>query len=88
MNGPPALNAEPVPLGATLQTLGADTSDYTAALEKMWMPAAGDRPESPPLMKDRPASFLLVSPAPEGRMDFTKSRLASVWLDGQEVEMK
>ena len=87
MNGPPALSAEPASLGANLQSLGADASDYPAALEKLWMPAAGDQPESPPLIKDRPASFLLVSPAPEGRVDFSKSRLTSVWLDGQEVKM-
>ena len=87
MNGPPALNDGSVSLGAILQSLGADGPDYTAALEKMWMPAAGDQPESPPLIKDRPASFLLVSPAPEGRIDFANSRLTSVWLDGQKVRM-
>ena len=41
MNGPPALNDGSVSLRATLQSLGVDTSDYTAALEKMWMPASG-----------------------------------------------
>jgi hypothetical protein len=37
------------------------------------------------LIKDKPASFLMVSPTIDGQIDFAVSRLVSVWLDGQNI---
>jgi|GEM_PF-546437 len=86
LNGPPSMPDEPATLGATLRALGVDKSDDAAALEKLWMLSNGERLESPPLIRNHPASFLLVSPAANGRIDLDSSRLVSVWLDGQQVQ--
>ena len=47
-------------------------------------------PQSPPvqpaLRRGRPASFLLLSPAEEGRFDPETVRLSSVFIDGLEVQ--
>jgi len=85
LSGPPSLPDQPVALAATLQALGVDDSDQTVALEKMWLLKSGESLESPPLRKNQPASFLLVSSTAEGLIDFASSRLISVWLDGQKV---
>jgi hypothetical protein len=39
----------------------------------------------PALRRGQPASFLLVSPADESRVDLDEARLESVWIDGVEV---
>ena len=85
MNGPPDLAGKPASVGNILESLGAHDSDCAVALEKMWVEAPGDCRETPPLIRHRPASFLMVSPAPEGKIDFATSRLVSVWLDGQRI---
>jgi hypothetical protein len=36
------------------------------------------------LWRGQPASFLLVAPAPEGRIEPSRTALVSVWLDGVE----
>jgi hypothetical protein len=85
LDGPPSLPVRPVALGAVLQALGAEGPDYAMAMQKMWMPAPGESLESPPLIKDKPASFLVVSPTIEGQIDFAVSRLEAVWLEGQKI---
>ncbi len=42
-------------------------------------------PRQPTLRRGRPASFLLLSPAPDGRIDLESARLGSVFIDGVEV---
>lgn len=88
MSGPPTLPGEPVSLDATLRALGASGQDYTAALEQLWTRAPGDSLESPPLIKGQPASFLVISRATEGQINFAASRLESVWLDGYQLAVK
>lgn len=88
LSGPPALPEAPVTLAAALQALGQEGSDYSAALAKLWMPISAEGLESPPLIKHRPASFVMVSSTADGQIDFATSRLLSVWLDGQEVSIK
>ena len=39
----------------------------------------------PALRRGQPASFLLVSPADESRVNLDEARLESVWIDGVEV---
>jgi hypothetical protein len=43
------------------------------------------RDPAPAMGRGSPASFLLVSPAPDGRLDPLQARLVSVWIDGVEV---
>jgi len=44
-------------------------------------------PRQPALRRGRPASFLLLSPATEGRIDPETARLTSVFIDGLEVRV-
>ena len=53
-------------------------------LDRLWS-TGGERSPWPQLGRGRPASFLLVSPAPEGTIDLARAELAAVWLDGVEV---
>jgi len=85
LNGPPSLPDTPTSLDTTLRALGTGNTDSMDALGKLWMKTAGKRPDSPALIKNRPASFLIVTPANNGQIDFSVSRLVSVWLDGSEV---
>ena len=66
LSGPPSLPDEPASLAATLMALGVESPDYAVALEKMWVPSSGEHLESPPLRKNRPASFLMVSSSTDG----------------------
>lgn len=43
-----------------------------------------EAPGGPTLRVGRPASFLLLTPAVDGRLDLKKSRLSSVFVDGAE----
>ena len=52
-------------------------------LDRLWT-AGGRRPLWMPLWRGQPASFLLVAPAPEGRIEPSRTALVSVWLDGVE----
>ncbi len=88
LNGPPSLPPGRANLAAILKALGTESPDCSASLAKLWVPAAGDRPETPPLIMDRPASFLMVSAGADGQIDLAASRLLTVWLDGYEVTEK
>jgi hypothetical protein len=46
--------------------------------------ATPEAPAGPTLRVGRPASFLLLTPAVDGRLDLKKSRLSSVFVDGAE----
>jgi len=83
--GPPPAPDAPLSLAAVLQALGAEGPDNAAALEKLWPPMPADKPETPPLTKDKPASFLMVSAGADGQIDFSASRVVAVWLDGYQV---
>jgi len=85
LDGPPYVQDAPLNLATVLQALGEEGSDYHAALERLWARAPGDKPETPPLIKDKVASFLMVSAGTDGQIDFSASRLVAVWLDGQQV---
>jgi len=82
--GPPSVQDEPLSLSAVLHALGAAGRDG-AALQKLWARMPGEKTETPPLTKDAPASFLMVSAGSDGQIDFSASRLVAVWLDGQQV---
>ena len=88
LTGPPSPLDAPASLSAILESLGVEGTDKTAALGKMWMATAGGSLESPPLIKKRRASFLIVSPANNGQIGFNEARLESVWLDGQQIALK
>jgi len=85
LSGPPTPAEEPGNLAGILQALGVEDAEDVTALAKLWVPAAADKPETPPLIKDRPASFLMVSAGADGQVDLAASRLVAVWLDGQQV---
>lgn len=88
LSGPPSIRDATVSLAAVLgalDALGAEGQDYPAALEKLWATGSGKRPETPPLTKDQPASFLMVSAGADGQIDFAASRVVAVWIDGQQV---
>jgi len=84
LTGPPSVQDAPLSLSAVLHALGAEGPDG-AALEKLWARTPGENPETPPLTKDAPASFLMVSAGSDGQIDCSASRLVAVWLDGQQV---
>ena len=90
LDGPPATPRSPALADILVALLGerrrAEATGLSAAelLDRLW--ATGDkRPAWPHLGRGRPASFLLVSPAPEGRIDAAAAALVSVWLDGVEI---
>jgi hypothetical protein len=83
--GPPSAPDAALSLAAVLQALGVEGSGSAAALETLWSRMPDDKPETPPLAKDKPASFLMVSAGSDGQIDFLASRLVAVWLDGQQV---
>jgi len=88
------LSGSPAPLGASanlaeiMEYLGVKGKDNADALGKMWMSAAGGSLNTPPLLKKKPASFLIVTSANNGQIDFNGSRLESVWLNGQRISLK
>ena len=55
-------------------------------LQRLWINEPGTEPNPPRLRPGLAASFLLLSPAPEGRIDFTATHLTAVWLDGHKFE--
>jgi len=85
LDGPPPVQDAPFSLAAVLHALGAEGPDYQAALEKLWARTPGGNPETPPLIMDKPASFLMVSAGADGQIDFSASHVVAVWLDGQQV---
>ena len=83
LNGsPPA--AKSSSLQDVMTALGVDPANNMDTLHELWLKNAGGKPKPPRLRKRRAASFLIVSAAPEGRIDFEHSMLESVWLDGHK----
>ena len=62
----------------------ADGLSAGELLDRLWT-TGGPPPAWPELDRGRPASFLLVSPAPEGEIDPAAAAVISVWLDGRET---
>ncbi len=79
LTGPPS-NPDAGTLGAVLEALGLEPS--MESLHRLW-PRAG-RSSAPGLRPDRPASFLIVSPAGD-ESDLMQASVKSVWLDGIEA---
>ncbi len=88
LTGPP-LTPDSDSLADLVQALGR-ASDGMAELSSetlgqlSWIPDSVHR--QPALRRGRPASFVLLSPAPEGRIDPGSIRLVSVFIDGLEVK--
>ncbi len=76
---PPAPGSEA--LADVLDALGAEAS--TTSLNRLWPEAGSGAP--PGIRPDRPASFLIVSPAGGDGLDLEAARLVSVWLNGVEL---
>jgi len=79
LEGPPSTPSRK--LGDVLRALGAADS-----LQDLWPEGSSAGVGLPALRLGQPASFLLVSPAPEGRIDLQKTTLMSVWFDGTELQ--
>jgi len=81
-------SSPPAPKSTSLQdvmtALGVDPANNMDTLQLLWLKNAAGMPKPPRLRKRQAASFLIVSPAPGGRIDFEQSRLKSVWLDGHQ----
>jgi len=63
------------------ETIGLSAGEL---LDRLWS-TGGRQPLWPYLGRGRPASFLLLSPAPAGRIDPAEAGLVSIWLDGVET---
>ena len=85
LSGPPR-EAASASLAAVLEALGAKGWNTLEQLQALWVRRPGTEPNPPRLRQGLPASFLLLSPAPQGRLDFTKAHLTAVWLDGHKIE--
>ncbi len=85
LSGPPP-KARSASLAAVLEALGAEGWNDSEPLQGLWINEPGTEPNPPRLSQGLVASFLLVSPAPEGRIDFTETDLTAVWLDGHKIE--
>jgi hypothetical protein len=79
LEGPPATDSAYI-LSDILHALGASES-----LAKLWPEDMSARVGVPALRRGQPASFLLFSPAPDGRIDNQTTALMSVWRDGIEI---
>ncbi len=73
-------------LGAILGALGVEDWASVGELHRLWRDEPGDGPHLPRMRQGQAASFLLISPAPEGQIDFKQSDLDAVWLDGHQIE--
>ena len=80
---PPEASSES--LASVLEALGVEEWSTPEQLQGLWVHEPGTEPNPPRLRPGMGASFLLLSPAPEGRIDFTDSDLAAVWLDGRKI---
>ena len=87
---PAVILSEPPPgpvstsIGAILEALGVAGAEG-ASLDSLCVKSADGIFKTARLCKDQPASFLLLSSSPGGQLDFTSSRLISVWLDGYQL---
>ena len=71
-------------LNDVMAALGLGSANDMEQLQRLWLKSPQGKPSPPPLRKWQTASFLIVSPAPQGSIDFGQSRLESVWLDGHK----
>jgi hypothetical protein len=85
LSGPPP-ETRSASLAGVLAALGAEGWNTLERLQELWINERGSEPNPPRLRQGVAASFLLVSPAPEGDIDFTETDLTAVWLDGQKIE--
>ena len=76
--------AESTSLHDVMAALGIGSANSMEMLERLWAKTAEGKPGLPRLRKWQAASFLILSSAPEGRIDFKHTRLESVWLDGHQ----
>jgi hypothetical protein len=90
LDGPPAEPRSAALADVIAALLGesrrGETTGLSAGelLDRLW--STGDHQSSwPHLGRGRPASFLLVSPAPGGQIDPATAALVSVWIDGVEA---
>jgi hypothetical protein len=86
LNGPPG-RAKTNALSDVITALGGDaavksSSDTVGLLS--WIPPS--TPLRPSLRRDRPASFVQLSPATQGRIDIDQARVVSVFIDGLELQ--
>jgi hypothetical protein len=81
----PPPEASSASLASVLGALGAEGWSSLDQLQGLWVQEPGTEPNPPRLRPGMGASFLLVSPAPEGRIDFTDSDLTAVWLEGRKI---
>lgn len=79
LEGPPLVTSRS--LGEILQTLGS-----AGSLHDLWLVGSATGDGLPALRPGQPASFLLVSPAPNGEIDLQETALTSVWFDGVEIQ--
>ena len=84
LSTPPAQSGSGA-LSAILDAFGVGGSRDRRAMDSLWTesPDSGRRPAH--LCKDRPASFLVVTPGGDDQLDPVSSRLVSAWLDGHQV---
>ena len=73
-------------LSDSLEALGAQGASSLEELQALWVSEPGTEPMPPRLRQGRAASFLVVSPAPGGEIDFKETELTEVWLDGHKIE--
>jgi len=66
-----------------MTALGVGSVNSIETLQRLWSKKPGGKPELPRLRKGQAASFLILSPAIEGHIDFKQTNLKSVWVDGQ-----
>lgn len=85
LEGPPQPAAS-ASLGAVLGALGAGDWTRSDELQRLWRAGPEGGAGLPRLRRGQAASFLMLSPAPEGRFDFTQTDLTAVWLDGRQIE--
>jgi hypothetical protein len=85
LTGPP-LPAASASLATVLGSLGAGNWAHAEDLHRLWRIGPGGAASLPRLRRGQAASFLVLSPAPEGQIDFTESELNAVWLDGHQIE--
>ena len=70
----------------SFEALGARGWSSLEELQALWVSEPGTEPMPPRLRPGRAASFLVVSPAPRGKIDFNETDLTEVWLDGHKIE--
>ena len=87
LSGPPGCAGSTL-ISEILSALGSRILPGNDAPGALWMGLAGKNYRSARLSKDKPASFLMVSPGDNGQFDLNTGQLLSVWLDGHEVELK